>query len=91
MILHGYSVNSSRSALQNQVKRSFSIINEIQNTLLDNVVTTEGPLNVESEKLSLQVERVMLKSLGQTKNSLKKCDFQPPGPQAVGMDESEYT
>ena len=75
--------------MQHQVKRSLNVLERIQNVLLDNVVTTEGPLNVESEKLSIQVEKVMLKNLGKKKNTLKNCHFQIPGPRAVGMNKSK--
>ena len=71
------------------MKITTNIVAELQKVISDNIVTSEGPVSVETESLSLQVERIMLKKIGQKKNTLKNCDFKPPPPNALGMKESK--
>lgn len=55
------------------------------------MVSTEGPVNVETDKLSLQVEKVTIQDLGRKKNSVKNSEFKPPPPEALGLKESKIT
>ena len=71
------------------MKSSLGLLNNVQDVLLDNIVTSEGPVSVEQEKFSLQVEKVIVKRLGQKKNTLMNCDFQPPPAQGIGLAESK--
>lgn len=65
------------------------LVDKIQSVLLDNIVTTEGPVNVETDSLSLQVEKVTVQDFGQKKNSLKNSEFKAPSPSALGLEESK--
>ena len=56
--------------------------------VLDNMVANEGPTNIETETLSLQVEKKTAKALGDARNKLKKCRFKPPSGDAFGLRES---
>ncbi|XP_028416899.1 polycystic kidney disease protein 1-like 2 [Dendronephthya gigantea] len=71
----------------NQVKRTTGIVGNLQNIVVDNLVTSEGPLSVETETFSIQAELVQVKDFGQKKNILKNCDFHPPSANALGMKE----
>ena len=53
------------------------------------MVSTEGPVNVETDKLSLQVEKVTLQDLGRKKNIVKNSEFKAPSPGALGLEESK--
>jgi hypothetical protein len=75
---------------KDRVKSTTDIVAELQNIITDNIVTSEGPFSIETDALSLQAERIMLKKIGEKKNTLKDCGFKPPPPDALGMKESRF-
>jgi hypothetical protein len=60
----------------------------LQETVLDNLVTNEGPYDIESEPLSLQVEKKTAKTLGNSGNHLKSSRFKAPSGEVFGLGES---
>ncbi len=73
--------------LQSTVHRTINVVQNIQSMVLDNLVTNEGPIDIETETLSLQVEKKTAKTLGGTGNNLKKCRFKSPSGDAFGLGE----
>ena len=53
------------------------------------MVTTEGPTNVETDQLSLQVEKVLVKDFGKKANKLKNSHFQVPSAGVFGLKEGK--
>lgn len=51
-------------------------------------MANEGPAGIETETLSLQVEKKSAKALGDTGNKLKNCGFKSPSGDAFGVGES---
>jgi hypothetical protein len=62
----------------------------LQATVLDNLVTNEGPYDIKTETLSLQVEKKTAKTLGNSGNYLEKCRFNSPSANAFGLGESRW-
>jgi hypothetical protein len=73
---------------QSNVHRTFDVVKNLQSTVLDNLVTNEGPSNIETDTLSLQVERKTARTLGNSGNHFKKCRFKSPSGDAFGLRES---
>lgn len=70
------------------VNRLVGVVKSLQSVVKDNLVANEGPTDIESESLSLQVEKVSAKTLGNTGNKLKSCNFKSPSGDAFGLGES---
>jgi hypothetical protein len=70
------------------VKRSIGLIDNIQGVLLDNLVSNEPPVNIESDELSMQVEKVMIKDAAQKNNVIKGAKFGTPSVGALGIGNS---
>ena len=64
------------------------VAQKLQSVILANLVANEGPSDIEGENLSLQVEKKSAKTLGNTGNKLKNCNFKPPSGDAFGLGES---
>lgn len=64
-------------------------MDKIQGVLLDNLVTTEGPVSVETDQLSLQVEKVTVKDAGKKANELSNSRFHLPSADVFGLEESK--
>ena len=65
------------------------LVEKIQAVLLDNIVSTEGPVDIETDTLSLQVEKVTVQDIGQHASNLKNSEFKVPSLSAIGLGESE--
>ena len=64
-----------------------ALVNTVQDVLLDKLVTSEGPLTLETQSLSTQVEKVQIKSISEHKSTLGKNSFGPPSPESLGLEE----
>ena len=64
-----------------------ALVNTVQDVLLGKLVTSEGPLTLETQSLSIQVEKVHIKSISEHKSTLGKCSFGPPSPESLGLEE----
>lgn len=71
------------------MKRSMGLVDNIQGVLLDNLVANEPPVNIESDALSMQVEKVMMKDAAKKTNVVKGASFGSPSPAALGIDAGE--
>lgn len=71
------------------MKRSIGLIDNIQGVLLDNLVGNEPPVNIESNALSVQVEKVMTKNISEKINVVKGAKFRTPSPVALGIQAGE--
>ena len=72
------------------VSRMIGVVKSLQSIVEDNLVANEGPTDIESESLSLQVEKMSAKTLGNTGNKLKNCNFKSPSGDAFGLGEGIY-
>lgn len=77
--------------VQANVNRILNVIQNLHSTILNNLVANEEPSIIESEKLSLQVEKKTARALGGTTNKLKDCSFKLPSGDAFGLTESMLT
>lgn len=77
--------------VQANVNRILNVIQNLHSTILNNLVANEEPSTIESEKLSLQVEKKTARALGGTTNKLKDCSFKLPSGDAFGLTESMLT
>ena len=71
------------------MKRSIGLVDNIQGVLLDNLVSNEPPVNIESDELSMQVEKVMIKDASQRNNGIKGAKFGSPSPGALGIGDGK--
>ena len=71
------------------MKRSIGLIDNIQGVLLDNLVSNELPVNIESDELSMQVEKVMIKDAAKKNNVIKGAKFGTPSVGALGIGNSK--
>ena len=76
---------------QDRTKRTTDIVVNLQNVVMSNVVTGEGPVEIQTDHLSLQVEKTAVKEFGRKGNSLKNCNFKAPQVAALGLQESRFT
>ena len=74
--------------VQVNVNRTLNVIQNLHSVILDNLVANEEPSTIESENLSLQVEKKTARALGESVNKLKNCSFKPPSGAAFGLGES---
>ena len=74
--------------VQVNVNRTLNVIQNLHSVILDNLVANEEPSTIESENLSLQVEKKTARALGESVNKLKNCSFKPPSGDAFGLGES---
>ena len=58
--------------------------------LLDNLVGNEPPLDIETDELSMQVEKVMIKDAAQKSNLINGAKFVTPSPSALGIKSSKF-
>ena len=64
-------------------------IGKLQNVVLEYLVSNEGPSSIETQQLSISVEKVSAKALGENESKLKRCRFKPPPGAAFGLGESK--
>ncbi|XP_028408505.1 sperm receptor for egg jelly-like [Dendronephthya gigantea] len=69
------------------VNRTVKVVRNLQSVVLDNLVTNEGPDTIDTDTLSLQVEKKTGTTLGNTGNELKGSRFKPPSGYAFGIGE----
>ena len=74
---------------QSTVNRIVNTVQNLQSVVGDNLVANEGPTDIETETLSLQVEKKTAKALGNTGNKLKGCGVKPPTGDGFGLGESK--
>ena len=72
------------------MKRSVNLVDNIQGVLLDNLVANEPPLNIDSDELSMQVEKVMLQNLASNSNNAKGAKFGVPSTDALGIGNGMF-
>ena len=72
------------------MKRSVNLVDNIQGVLLDNLVANEPPVNIESDELSMQVEKVMLQNLASNNNDVKGAKFGVPSVDALGIGSGKF-
>ncbi len=75
---------------QDQVIRAIGLVDNIQNVLLDNLVANEPPFDIETDKLSAQVEKVMIKNLSLNTNGVKGAKFGVPSVDALGIGNRKF-
>ena len=63
---------------------------KLQGILLDYLVTNEGSSTIETEQLSINVEKVAAYAFGKKENTLKNCRFKPPSASAFGLGDGKW-
>ena len=72
------------------MKRSVGLVDNIQGVLLDNLVANEPPVNIETDELSMQVEKVMIQNLASNNNGVKGAKFGVPSVGALGIGTGKF-
>ena len=72
------------------MNRSVELLRRMQLVVLGNLVTNEGSVTVHSDKLSLQVEKIVMRDFGKKENKLGTSRFKPPPVSAFGLEKGEF-
>ncbi|XP_028413722.1 uncharacterized protein LOC114536576 [Dendronephthya gigantea] len=77
----------SENKTEGYVKRIFNLVEKLQVILLDYLVSNEGPSMIETEMLSMSLEKVSAYALGKKESELKGARFKPPSGSAFGLGD----
>lgn len=65
------------------------MLDKLHDATLRYMVANEGPTTTSNEHLTIQSEKVSVKSLGQSKSKAQHSEFKLPGAEAFGLGKSK--
>ncbi|XP_028413717.1 uncharacterized protein LOC114536572 [Dendronephthya gigantea] len=81
------SLSKNDTVTAGNVQRTFDSVEKLQSVLLDYLVSNEGPSNIETKTLSINVEKVAAYTFGEKESELKGARFKPPSGSAFGLGD----